>query len=209
MHQQAYGEPEYKRGSNVGVYYLKMEKPFDARPLGETASLWEIINELNWDFRFNPAPKTIGIVELESIISGLDDLQGKANFHVEFNGDLRDWDDCLQVLSKADNETDDEDRTDQVESMLMDVDIDVYAVIDTHEFTDVLMMLGYDGAIHKDVFDVGMKYYQGDKEKIEAGVNADAVIDTYRPFYQKNIKSAIGNRGTYSSDSDDVTESLE
>lgn len=200
---------QYRQGANVGVYYLKMEKPLDLRHLGEQATLEEIIGELNWDWRRAAGHNTFNVEDLLDLLYGLDRLQDKTAFHFDINVNMNDtFDELRDTVERWSNNAkiDDDTLGQKIENMLYDVTVDVYAVVDTPEFTEVLRRLGYDGAIHKDVFDIGIKYYQGPEGDIEQGHSSDHVIDSYRPFYQRNIKSATGNRGTYDPNSDDVTE---
>lgn len=198
------GIAEYQRGASVGAFYLKIENPLDMRKLNaEEGSLDEIFDLLPWDWSDEASEECrFTLQDAINVIEDLDEL--KTVFKQDFSGDVNSFEDLVSELYDAYSIEDLDERAEKINGLLMDVTVDVYAVADTAAFARALERLGYDGLIHLDVFDNGLPYYEGDKGKIDEGYSAKAVITTYRPLKQSSIKSAIGNVGTFDSESLDV-----
>ena len=200
---------EHGPGSTSVPVHVQMEKPFDIRNLGEHASLDEFIDRLDHDLTVPTHPKKLGYEDLADILHTLDNSVFKGGAKHTINARtskgyrVKGFDQLGDEIISAGKKKD-------IDRILLDLlpeaSVDAYALADNPYFVKHLKKLGYDSIIHKDVFDAGMPYYQGNKDKIEEGYDANHVIDAYRPLHQNKIKSAIGNRGTYDVNESDITK---
>lgn len=189
---------QYRPGATVGVVYLKAQNPLDLRDLGEFTTLMSIFEKLNWDWRINACTTDIfGLDDALAIAEGLDALQSRGHsFRVEM-GDgglssvsrMTDFDDVRERIDEIDEITDDDNRSEAATALFEDIEIDVYAVVDTPAFIEIVDRLGFDQVIHKDVFTLGAKVYEGDIHALEEGFDADYVVDTYRPVRPEYVRS--------------------
>lgn len=200
---------EHGPGSTSVPVHIQSEKPFDIRNLGEHLTLSELIDQMDHDLTKPTHPKKLGYEDLADILSTLDHhvFKGNAKHSIDARDSkgykIKGFDKLADEVMAAGKKKD-IDRI--LYELLPDASVDAYALADSPEVVHQLKKQGYDSMIHKDVFDAGMSYYQGDKSKIEEGYDADHVIDAYRPFNQNKIKSAIGNRGTYDINDPDITK---
>lgn len=84
-----------------------------------------------------------------------------------------------------------------------------YVVADSRVFINIINHLGYDGIQHKDVFIMGRKQVHrltGEDPRL-IGLGPSSSHWTFRPLRHNQIKSAVGNRGTFD-DSDVMTNPL-
>ena len=200
---------EHGPGSTSVPVYMQTEKPFDMRKHGEHASLDEFIDQMDHDLTVPTHHKKLGYEDLADILYTLDNSVFKGGAKHVINArdskgyKIRGFDKLGDEVMSAGKKKD-IDRI--LHELLPDASVDAYALADNPDFVKNLKKQGYDSIIHKDVFDAGMPYYQGDKDKIEEGYDANHVIDAYRPLHQNKIKSAIGNRGTYDTTNPDITK---
>ena len=200
---------EHGPGSTSVPVHMQTEKPFDMRKHGEHASLDEFIDQMDHDLTMPTHHKKLGYEDLADILYTLDNSVFKGGAKHVINArdskgyKIRGFDKLGDEVMSAGKKKD-IDRI--LHELLPDASVDAYALADNPDFVKNLKKQGYDSIIHKDVFDAGMPYYQGDKDKIEEGYDANHVIDAYRPLHQNKIKSAIGNRGTYDTTNPDITK---
>jgi len=200
---------EHGPGSTSVPVHIQSEKPFDIRNLGEHLTLSELIDQMDHDLTKPTHPKKLGYEDLADILGTLDHhvFKGNAKHSIDARDSkgykIKGFDRLADEVMAAGKKKD-IDRI--LYELLPDASVDAYALADSPEVVHQLKKQGYDSMIHKDVFDAGMPYYQGDKSKIEEGYDAEHVIDAYRPFHQNKIKSAIGNRGTYDTTNPDITK---
>jgi hypothetical protein len=196
-------------GSTSVPVHVQMKKPFDVRRLGEHVTLDEIINQMDQDLSVPHHKNKLGYEDLADILSTLDHhvMKGGAKHSIDATdkrGHFR-----IRSFSQLADEVSEAGSKKNVSRILGDLlpeaSVDAYALADSHEMVKQLKKQGYDGMIHKDVFDAGMPYYKGDPNKIGEGFDAEHTIDAFRPFHQTKIKSAIGNRGTYDTSNPDIT----
>jgi len=200
----------YGKGSNVMPVFLSMQNPLDIRSAGEEIALDELMEKLNWDFSIENGLKNekpvIGYGDLADALEDLDELIYSTN--AEFKIDAANAKGyrikSFEKLADAITEWGEDGDIDSIELALTDVTFDTYLLGDSEGLIRLIEKSGYDGIIHKDVFDVGAAYYPGDKTKLEEGIGGGPVIDTYRPLEQTQIKSAIGNRGTFDVTNPDI-----
>jgi len=200
----------YGKGSNIMPVFLSMQKPLDIRSAGEEITLDELMEKLNWDFSIENGLKNekpvIGYGDLADALEDLDELIYSTN--AEFKIDAANAKGyrikSFEKLADAITEWGEAGEIDSIELALTDVTFDTYLLGDSEGLIRLIEKSGYDGIIHKDVFDVGAAYYPGDKTKLEEGLGGGSVIDTYRPLEQTQIKSAIGNRGTFDETNPDI-----
>ena len=200
---------EHGPGSTSVPVHMQTEKPFDMRKHGEHASLDEFIDQMDHDLTVPTHHKKLGYEDLADILYTLDNSVFKGGAKHVINArdskgyKIRGFDKLGDEVMSAGKKKD-IDRI--LHELLPDASVDAYALADNPDFVKNLKKQGYDSIIHKDVFDAGMPYYQGDKDKIEEGYDANHVIDAYRPLHQNKIKSAIGNRGTYDTTNPDINK---
>jgi hypothetical protein len=186
---------------------MSIKNPLDLRVLGETASLWDVVYELNWDLtQAGSDDGKVGWQSISNAIRYLDDTVYKTNASSDIEAsdaegyrvkDFSELADLIDEYGEAGN-------VDGIEEALSNTTIDLYALSDSQEFVEMLQDAGYDGVIHKDVFEVGASYYEGDKESLETGADGNPIIDAYRPFEQTQIKSATGNNGDFDGTNPDI-----
>lgn len=197
---------EYGSGSTVTPNYMAIKKPFDVRHLGENTTLDQVFGELKVDYSqefFDDG--RIGVGDIVEVLRTLDDsvYNGNASYDIEGRDSdgyaIRDFDelaDAVEALAEK-------GQYEEIDYLLSDASVDVYALADNETFVDMLESNGFDGVIHKDVFDVGAKYYEGNLSSLEEG-DTGPVIDAYRPFEQTGMKSALGNTGGFDADTADT-----
>jgi hypothetical protein len=196
-------------GSTSVPVHVQMKKPFDVRRLGEHVTLDEIINQMDQDLSVPHHKNKLGYEDLADILSTLDHhvMKGGAKHNIDATDKrghfrIRSFSQLADEISEAGSK---KNVSRILEDLLPEASVDAYALADSHEMVKQLKKQGYDGMIHKDVFDAGMPYYKGDPNKIGEGFDAEHTIDAFRPFEQNKIKSAIGNRGTYDTSKPDIT----
>jgi predicted transcriptional regulator len=200
----------YGKGSNIMPVFLSMQNPLDIRSAGEEIALDELMEKLNWDFSIENGLKNekpvIGYGDLADALEDLDELIYSTN--AEFKIDAANAKGyrikSFEKLADAITEWGEDGDIDSIELALTDVTFDTYLLGDSEGLIRLIEKSGYDGIIHKDVFDVGAAYYPGDKTKLEEGIGGGPVIDTYRPLEQTQIKSAIGNTGAFDENNPDI-----
>jgi len=180
--------PQGQMGSDSFVMpaYLQMKSPIDFREYG---------NEPTYFSYLLGDSGIYGKASDEEVLNILNDLrkqQELTNFDYSYDIGYEDLDqiyyDYLSALREGD--------TNAMEEIIGNLRIDPFAAADSKLFVDtVKKYTDHDGMIVKDVLVPRLA------EK--AGTNQ---YDTYRPFYQTQIKSAIGNRGTYDTKDPDVTK---
>ena len=133
--------------------------------------------------------------------------------HLE--GKLEDHLDKLESLKKDSDEywKAEDDFTEDIQHFLDAVMVDTYAVADTHVVRNYAERNGYDGIIHEDVAE-GLNPYMieetvgGKPTEDVKGIKTvdedgdplhpeDYSFTAYKPFNHNQVKSAIGNRGTF------------
>lgn len=193
---------EYGKGSNVMPVYLSIKNPLDLRSWGEQITLDVVLEHLS-----EYQDMIYALFELDELIykTGAEydieasDLEGMYRLR-----SFEEVGDCMSVMLEGEHNEDFDDG--DIIDMLAKCTIDTYLVADCEQFVDGLKEKGYDGVIFDDVFDGGSKHYEGDKELIFSDGEGGAIIETYRPFHQNQIKS-IFNNGSYSS-SPHISESI-
>lgn len=199
----------YGPGSTIVAAYVAMKNPLDLRHRGEKLTLDDLIMDLRGvDLAQDEMDDGVGYHDLANAISGFDTVIFNTNARWDISAldgkgyHLRGFEELANRLVELGDLGDDE----QLSNLLYEVEFDTFVLADSVKFKRLLRRLGYDGVIHTDVFDVGLKHYQGDKEKLEDCFHAEAVITAYRPFDVEQIKSAYGNSGLYLKDSKSITD---
>jgi len=198
----------YGPGSTSVPVYVQMTNPLDIRDLGEHVIMDEFINRLSHDLNVPYGSKTMGYYDLADMLEDLDKTVYRTNAQYDIDASsgldrIRSFEELADAIREA-GESKNVNKI--LEDLLPTTSIDAYSLADHPAIVDELRKHGYDAMIHKDVFDAGMPYYQGNLENIQEGFTSGNVIDAYRPFEQSKIKSAIGNRGTYDTTDPDITK---
>jgi len=191
---------EYGAGSNVVPTYLSIKNPLDLRALGEHPSLGEVVELLPYDWREPSALDQfkVGYADLAEALRDMDTTVFRTNAEHDIRaGDrdglrVRSFDELADLIEQLGEDGDYEG----IENALADVSVDAYSFADSPMFVDMLKQAGYDGVIHKDVFESGADHYEPGRDKLEEGSTGVPVHDTYRPFDQEQIKSTH-NTGTW------------
>jgi hypothetical protein len=204
------GSAEYETGANVGAYFLSIKNPADLREFGVHDSLGHILMSL-FEIDFNNEEtegKTLGLNDFLMIAEGLKARSEQSVFKFESDA-YQGWgeaepEDVVNDLYAC--QAEDVDPVDTFQHYFDAITTDVYALADSKNFTNLLKRAGYDGIIHKDVGEIAVKFIDQPPEQIPGiDVDDDYSFDTYRPFYQTQIKSATGNRGTWDPQDRDVS----
>ena len=191
---------QYGAGSNVLPTYLSIKKPLDLRAVGEHPSLGDVVELLNYDWN-EPTGLHDGKVGYLDIAEALRDMDTTA-YRTNAEHDIKAGDsDGLQVrsfdeLADLIEQLGEDGKYEELENALHDSSLDAYSFADSPMFVDMLKQLGYDGVIHKDVFEGGADHYEPGRDKLEEGSTGVPVHDTYRPFEQGQVKSTH-NSGTW------------
>jgi len=208
--QQLGWDIKHGPGSTSVPVHVQMKKPFDVRKLGEHVTLEEFINQMDHDLTVPRHKSKLGYEDLSDVLSTLDHhvMKGGAKHSIDATDKrghfrVRSFAQLADEVSEAGGK---KDVSRILDELLPEASVDAYALADSHEVVKQLKKQGYDGMIHKDVFDAGMPYYKGDPSKIGEGYDAEHTIDAFRPFHQNKIKSATGNRGTYDTNENDITK---
>jgi hypothetical protein len=191
---------QYGPGSNVLPTYLSMKAPLDLRALGEHPSLGEVVELLNYDWNEPSATDQfkVGYLDIAEALRDMDTTVFRTNAEHDIKaGDsdglqVRSFDELADLIEQLGEDG----KYDELENALHDTTLDAYSLADSHHFVAMLGQLGYDGIIHKDVFDGGAQHYEPGRDKLEEGSTGVPVHDTYRPFEQEQIKS-VHNTGTW------------
>lgn len=156
----------YISGSRVSGAEFEMKNPVD------------LSNEMQIDL--NNAFYAVGISDASEhvddvlkLINGLSKLHDKGwNFHYKIINNL-DWDDLKSAIYK----TAQRDDWDSFFNLLDYTFVDTYALCDTPTFIRLAKQNGFDGIIHMDNFDAGVKIADS-----LLGKKKDNKHLTYRPF---------------------------
>jgi hypothetical protein len=208
--QLGWGSPEYGPGSTVMPAYLQMENPLDLRSYGEHITLSDFIENLpNVDLSKARVNNGFGYEDVAEMVRGIGSVAGKTGAQYEIEAaspgtpfrmtEFGELADAIEEMGAA-------GKPETIDMMLFDTSIDAFLIGDSKNVRNALKDAGYDGVIHKDAFDVGGEYYQGDKKNLEGGNYAEYIHDSYRPFFQEKIKSSIGNVGEYDITNPDITK---
>jgi hypothetical protein len=197
-------------GSTSVPVYTQMTNPLDIRKLGEHVPLDEFINQMSHDLRVPRSSNMLGYEDLADMLENLDThvYKGNASYNIDASSSdnlsrIRDFEELADEIRQAGQEG----NVDRIlYELLPEAQVDAYVLADSPDVVSQLSKQGHDAIIHKDVFDAGMPYYEGNPKNIEEGYDAQHIIDAYRPFNQTKIKSAIGNRGTYDTTDPDITK---
>lgn len=201
---QGFVGAKWEAGANVGAYYLSIRNPADARPLGARTTLRSFLEKFlhdidTWDF--------------EQVLEGLKSREDYgASIDVELDSiptkipsilSINSLDDAIDLLKDENYE-----KEFTWQDIAEGIEVDVYALADSEEVVDILKTAGYDGMIIKDVGEGLAGHTEIPLDEIPGvDVSDDYSYDVYRPFSMSQIKSAIGNIGTYDREKKDVTES--
>jgi len=208
--QLGFGNPEYGPGSTVVPAYVQMKNPLDIRDLGEYIDLESFVNRLpNVDLNKPTVKNGFGYEDIAKMVRGIGSVASKtgAKYEIEASSpgsifrvtEFDELADAIEELGEA-------GKSEKIQEMLFDTSIDAFLIGDSKNVKNALKEKGFDGVIHKDAFDVGGQYYQGDPKNLEGGTYAEYIHDSYRPFFQEKIKSAVGNVGTYDTTKKAITK---
>jgi uncharacterized protein YqgV (UPF0045/DUF77 family) len=208
--QLGFGNPEYGPGSTVVPAYVQMKNPLDIRDLGEYIDLESFVDRLpNVDLDKPTVKNGFGYEDIAKMVRGIGSVASKtgAKYQIEASSpgsifrvtEFDELADAIEELGEA-------GKSEKIQEMLFDTSIDAFLIGDSKNVKNALKEKGFDGVIHKDAFDVGGQYYQGDPKNLEGGTYAEYIHDSYRPFFQEKIKSAIGNVGTYDTTKKAITK---
>lgn len=186
--------------------------PLDLRACGEQVHLSEladIIRGINFEQDFAEPPE-IGYEDFAYAIAGFDSVIEKTNAQFKINAwdrdgyPMRDFRELAERIRELGNE----EKLQKLDAVLYGTVVDTYTLADSKRFTQLLKNAGYDGVILYDVFDAGLRNYEGNIDDLRAGHSCKRVISTYRPFDHNQIKSACGNSGAFARDCLDLTDPL-
>jgi hypothetical protein len=208
--QLGFGNPEYGPGSTVVPAYVQMKNPLDIRDLGEYIDLESFVDRLpNVDLDKPTVKNGFGYEDIAKMVRGIGSVASKTGAKYEIEAyspgsifrvtEFDELADAIEELGEA-------GKSEKIQEMLFDTSIDAFLIGDSKNVKNALKEKGFDGVIHKDAFDVGGQYYQGDPKNLEGGTYAEYIHDSYRPFFQEKIKSAIGNVGTYDTTKKAITK---
>jgi hypothetical protein len=208
--QLGFGNPEYGPGSTVVPAYVQMKNPLDIRDLGEYIDLESFVDRLpNVDLNKPTVKNGFGYEDIAKMVRGIGSVASKtgAKYEIEASSpgsifrvtEFDELADAIEELGEA-------GKSEKIQEMLFDTSIDAFLIGDSKNVKNALKEKGFDGVIHKDAFDVGGQYYQGDPKNLEGGTYAEYIHDSYRPFFQEKIKSAVGNVGTYDTTKKAITK---
>ncbi|CAB4165374.1 hypothetical protein UFOVP821_44, partial [uncultured Caudovirales phage] len=202
--QQSFMATGYGPGSGVMRYYINTQKILDLRGNGETTSLWGFIDALgNWNLGKQRGDKgEAGYLQIAYAVMSLDDV--RHSFSVDWS--TSDYD-TFTELADAFIEACEEEDYDLAETLLSEVDVDVYALLDA-EFGTLAATAGYDSVYHDDpLTDDAVNLYTGNKDSLEYDENYDGrSTATLRPLSPDMVKSVL-NVGTYSRTTDPLYQS--
>jgi len=201
VYSYAKSKNQYTEGSNIAPVYISMQSPIDLREFGnEPKPLIDLL-------------EAAGITGLDespdvalNILKDLDDLQDRTGFQsTSYSGD---YEYVNEAFNKLDNATEQNLDAETLGALafdiLEDLRVDAFALPDSP--TVVKYVKEYnpraDGFIVRDAISYSAMELMG-KENLKTLGN-DSGYDAYRPFKQNQIKSAIGNKGTFSKESDDI-----
>lgn len=203
----------YKSGANVGAYYLRILRPLDLTTLDDTATLWDIIGDIGWDFSMHPknTDKVFTVHDILTLLYELEKLQKHVDFTWESRatlpgnmyqmtniGDV--FNGILEYYREGGFETEQDfwGAAEDMDYLLEEIEVDVYAVCDTSIFTKKAKANRYDGIIHWDTIAAGAEYIDDpSKIKIFSDDLDEWVFPVVRPFKMNQIKS-IFNKGKWS-----------
>jgi hypothetical protein len=206
-----FGPAQYEQSANVGAYHVSMKNPLDLSHHGEEITLGDLFDHLpiNTNHEYGLKKGIVGYGDIADSIIDLDGIAAKVGAKTSVDDPnyggywVRNFKELADMIDEAGKHGDHE----ALHDALHGATLDTYLVGDHPGFVNMLHKLGYDGIIHKDVFDAGEKYYEGDKSKLEEGQGGGSVIDAYRPFMKRpQIKSATGNNGHFDPTNSDITK---
>ena len=171
---QGIGAKGYASGSTVTPVYLSIQKPLDISGFGEQISMYDLMDAMGMDL---DDLKTEDVAQLYEDLYETADQVG-AEFE-DFMGRPSDF-----VLNFEHRDPITKLKT------LRAIELDAFVVADSAKVVSKLIELGFDGVFHSEVTDGAMAYYEGPKDRLLQAV-------TFRPFFQQQIKSAIGNNGDF------------
>lgn len=194
-------------GATVSSVYLSLQKPLDLRDLGETVSLWDVVQKTNWDLTDDPEQGAVGYLDIATALRDLDTMAARTGARFEISGAAPESIFRIQSfdeLADAIEQLGEDGKGEEIEALLDSTQVDAYLLADSQFFVDFLRDAGFDGMIIKDVFDVGAeRMTPEERATLEEGWEGGYVVDTYRPFDQTQIKSKF-NRGTFDPDDPNI-----
>lgn len=190
---------QYGPGSNVMPVYLGSKSVLDLRELGAEFTLEDFVMILpGVDLECDYVSTGVGYLDLAGALAGLDGLSEKTKAHFEIKAvdsdgyPLEDFAEVRQRLIELAQDGDIEGVMD----LLGAVKVDSFLLADSAAMTKLLTRLGFDAVAHRDAFVVGQRYYEGSSE-LDVAHGGVASVETFRPFFQAHIKSAVGNCGAF------------
>ena len=197
--------PTYQSFAQVTPVFLSIQNPVDMRGIEHLdfeMGLFSLLKSDWSDWR---------MMEMAlDIMRELARLEGKgAAFEYELPDppggiERGDWENVIEWLEEAFDEAQDENwsgsAAELFTSVLAEIQVDAYAVVDTPTFTEWAEGMGFDGVVHDDVFAQGAKFSQSLLGKDRpSGLDENDMHVTWRPFAAAQVKS-IFNRGGWSSE---------
>jgi len=214
------------KASRVDEFYVDTRDFLDLRDIGTRATLDDILETTGVSWNYYPDEivekqypegkdnKGRPIFTLNNLIDLLDELHymGGTNPDIKVSQDNFYLDTLNDVVEKLNNtpwdkknDPDGEDYVNEIMNIPADIELDVYRVVDSLEFTNAVKGLGYNGIIHRDTVEAGAQYFTQETvagrpvEEVQ-GINVedDYSHDTYRPFQMSQMK--LADPFTYDSD---------
>lgn len=197
---------DWGAGSCVVPAYLSIQNPLDLTALGLPGSpglvrFHDVYEEITRQVPVNlDADSVRGGLGCEDFAWALRSLQPQME-----RGDVRvdmrcNFSDFAEIAEWITGERASQDRAERVFRM---IDLDAYALADAPGFVEMLKVAGYDGIRMMDAFVVGAEFYQGDMVRLMAD-GEEPSIETWRPFRQQQVKSALGNGGAFDPSKPDI-----
>jgi hypothetical protein len=193
--QDFFGDANYVRGSQIVPAYLSIERPLKISTVG--VNFGKLMNRLQDTGEVN----TADVVQIAREVLDRYASRRGPSFQVKIRGyDNTRW--FVNNLADAAKKYGLVGVLREAEAM----HVDAFALVDNSTFSALLEKHGYDGVIHKDVFQGGLKYVERltGRPIDEGAVSARGEHWTYRPFKETQVKSAVGNSGAFDRENADI-----
>jgi hypothetical protein len=189
--QLGFGNPEYGPGSTVVPAYVQMKNPLDIRDLGEYIDLESFVDRLpNVDLDKPTVKNGFGYEDIAKMVRGIGSVASKTGAKYEIEAyspgsifrvtEFDELADAIEELGEA-------GKSEKIQEMLFDTSIDAFLIGDSKNVKNALKEKGFDGVIHKDAFDVGGQYYQGDPKTLRAELMRNTFTTVTDPFFKKRL----------------------
>ncbi len=214
----AFGEepppPTFQPGAQVSPVFLSIKNPVDMRGIEYLDFEMGLFGLMKSDWSDPNA--------FQLALDILTELRRLENRGVQFEYELPDppggieagdWGNVIEWLEDAWSEAEDEQWNGRMAelftSMLAEIQVDAYAIVDTPSFKEWAEGMGFDGVVHDDVFMQGAKFSQALLGKDRPnGLDVEDMHVTWRPFEAVQVKSIFNQGGWSTEPGSSMTESI-